>query len=110
MTIEFPTKVLIAGLAAIVASASLVLAETTLTTGEIKKIIGPDELQLDPDAVVIAIDVFGDEEKNRDRNYLLQHDRVKEWSNEKSKNRRGSWSGGELSSSDVAGDRGTFHL
>jgi hypothetical protein len=51
-----------------------------------------------------------DEEKNRDRNYLQQHDRVKRWSNEKSTNRRGSWGGGELSSSDVAGDRRTFHL
>ncbi|MFT5402956.1 MAG: hypothetical protein ACI9DF_001788 [Verrucomicrobiales bacterium] len=61
MKIHLPFKVLIAAFLA-VASTSLVVAETDLISGEIKTIFGPDDLHLDPNSVIIAVDAYGNED------------------------------------------------
>lgn len=40
-----------------------VIAETIVNIGEIRPFFGPDDLNLDPDKVVVAIDVFGDSDR-----------------------------------------------
>ncbi|MBL47747.1 MAG: hypothetical protein CMP28_02215 [Roseibacillus sp.] len=50
-------------LAVLSLSPSLANGETTVIAGEIREFSSPDELNLDPNRVVVAIDVFGDEDR-----------------------------------------------
>ncbi|NCG26742.1 MAG: hypothetical protein GWP42_04290, partial [Verrucomicrobiales bacterium] len=40
-----------------------VVADTIVNVGEIRPFFGPDDLNLDPDRVIVAIDAYGDSDR-----------------------------------------------
>ena len=58
-----PPRPLLASLLALLCSALPCLAATVVNVGEIREFNGPDDLELDPNMVVVAIDVFGDSDR-----------------------------------------------